>query len=319
MATQTKTGKAFEYALLLEIFEKLNDKTQVSIIKNAPYETAKKCFSEFDEKEQGGYRLTSSSAINFLIDVEPKLRNSINENDVLEIEIVSDSRGQSGDVRDVLTVRTKQDWEIGISAKNNHRAVKHSRLSQNIDFGEKWLGLPCSTFYFSEIKPVFHRLSKIRDRDKATKWNIFENKHEDVYIPILQAFKKELIRLNQKNSTVVPRKLVEYLIGNEDFYKIIRGENNVEIQAYNLHGTLNQSFKNHKPKARIPKVKLPDRLIEIVPKKNSTTTLIASLSKGWQISFRIHTAKSTVEPSLKFDINLISTPHTLFTNHIFTK
>lgn len=216
-------------------------------------------------------------------------------------------------------MRTKQDWEIGISAKNNHRAVKHSRLSQNIDFGEKWLGLPCSAEYFSEIKPVFGKLSKIRDKDKTTKWNVFENKHRAVYKPILQAFKKELIRLNQENSTIVPRKLVVYLIGNEDFYKIIRGKNNVEIQAYNLHGTLNQSFEGRKPKAKIPKVKLPDRLIELTPKKNSTTTLIASLSKGWQISFRIHTAKSTVEPSLKFDINLISTPHTLFTNHIFTQ
>jgi hypothetical protein len=318
MATQTKTGKAFEYALLLEIFEKLSDKTQASIIKNTPYETAKKCFLEFNETEQGSYRLTSSAAVNFLIDVEPRLRNGIDQNDILEIEIVADSLGQSGDVRDILTVRKKQDWEIGISAKNNHRAVKHSRLSQNIDFGEKWLGLPCSAEYFSDIKSVFDRLSEIRDNDKTTKWDIFEAKHKEVYLPILKAFKKELIRLNQENLADVPRKLIEYLIGNEDFYKVIRTDRGVEIQAYNLHGTLNQPFEDKKPKAKIPKVKLPNRLIEIIHKRNSTTTLVASLNEGWQMSFRIHTAKSTVEPSLKFDINLISTPHTLFTHHNFT-
>ena len=42
-----------------------------------------------------------------------------------------------------------------------------------------------------------------------------------------------------------------------------------------------------------------------------------SLNEGWQISFRIHNASSRVEPSLKFDINLVSAPHSLFTNHLF--
>ena len=91
----------------------------------------------------------------------------------------------------------------------------------------------------------------------------------------------------------------------------------VEIQAYNLNGTLNLAFKNIKPKAKIQKLKLPTRLIDIVYKDNLKTTLLVSLNEGWQISFRIHNASSKVEPSLKFDINLVSAPHTLFTNHIF--
>ena len=317
MGNQTKTGKAFEYALLLEIFEKLKDKTQVSIVENAPFETAKNCFFGFSEDSQGGYRLTSSAAINFLIDVEPRLYSDVGKDDILEIEIVSDARGQSGDVRDILTVRSKQKWEIGISAKNNHRAVKHPRLSPRIDFGDKWLGVPCSDEYFAEIKPVFDMLSEIRENDRSSKWDVIENMHETVYVPILKAFRRELIRLDKKHPNIVPLKLVEYLIGNEDFYKIIRGRNRVEIQAYNLQGTLNQPSDDIKPKAKIPRVKLPNRLIEIVSREDSSTTLIVSLSEGWQISFRIHSAKSTVEPSLKFDINLISTPHTLFTNHVF--
>ena len=106
-------------------------------------------------------------------------------------------------------------------------------------------------------------------------------------------------------------------LGNQDFYKVIKGKKKVEIQAYNLHGTLNLPFEKVKPKAKIPKLKLPTRLIEIVYQENSTTTLLVSLNEGWQISFRIHNASSRVEPSLKFDINLVSAPHTLFTNHIF--
>lgn len=317
MATQTVNGKAFEYALLLEFYERLNKITSVSITENEPYQNAKGCFDSFIENEQDTFRITASAAINFLIDIEPRLSNGINKDDILVLEIVSDKAGQTGDVRDVLIIRSLQKWEIGISAKNNHRAVKHSRLSLNIDFGEKWLGVPCSPNYFNEIKPIFDMLANLRAMDKSTKWTSIENMHQVVYVPVLDAFRKELLRLDKKNPNIVAENLVQYLIGNEDFYKVIKGNKKVEIQAYNLSGTLNLPFENIKPKARIPKLKLPSRLIEIVYQDNSTTTLLVSLNEGWQISFRIHNASSRVEPSLKFDINLVSAPHTLFTNHIF--
>lgn len=317
MATQTINGKAFEYALLLEFHERLNKITRVSITENEPYHNAKGCFDSFVQDEQDTFRITASAAINFLIDVEPRLSNGISKDDILVLEIVSDQAGQTGDVRDVLIIRSLQKWEIGISAKNNHRAVKHSRLSFNIDFGEKWLGVPCSQKYFTDIKPIFDMLSNLKAIDKSTKWASIENMHKVVYIPILDAFRKELLRLDKDNPKSVAQNLVQYLIGNEDFYKVIKGNQKVEIQAYNLNGSLNLPFKSIKPKAKISKLKLPTRLIEIVYQDNSTTTLLVSLNEGWQISFRIHNASSRVEPSLKFDINLVSAPHTLFTNHIF--
>ena len=73
-----------------------------------------------------------------------------------------------------------QKWEIGISAKNNHRAVQHSRLSLNIDFGDKWLGVPCSSNYFEEIKPVFEMLNGLKTLDNSTKWTSIENMHQEV-------------------------------------------------------------------------------------------------------------------------------------------
>ena len=318
MAIQTKTGKAFEYALLKEFYQRLKSpNNNVVIVDSEPYQTAKKCFESFSEDEQGLYSLVSSAAINFLVDIEPRLSNSISPKDTLKLEKVTDSEGQSGDVRDVLAIRLLQKWEIGISAKNNHRAVKHSRLSQKIDFGEKWLGLPCSQKYFEEIKPIFNYLTELKATDNSTKLTSISDMHKRIYVPLLNAFKSELERLDRENPEIVPQKLVEYLIGNKDFYKVIKGDNKVEIQAYNLHGTLNLPFDRIKPKARIQKLKLPTRLIEIVYDNDSETTLIVSLNEGWQISFRIHNASSRVEPSLKFDINLISAPHTLFNNHIF--
>lgn len=317
MANQTVTGKAFEYAILNEFIERLKNITNIFVIENAPYKTAKHSFESFNEKTRGVYSLTASFAVNFLIDLEPRLSNGIDKNDTLQLEIVSDMKGQTGDVRDVLAIRAIQKWEIGISAKNNHRAVKHSRLSRLIDFGDKWLGIPCSSVYFDEINPIFDELELLRIKSNSTQlWKSLGDYHSSVYVPILDAFKKELLRLDDEHSGVVAQKLVEYLIGNKDFYKVIKGKEKVEIQAYNLYGSLNQSIDKIKPKAKIEKLKLPTRLIEVVYAENSKTTLLVSLNEGWQISFRIHNASSRIESSLKFDINLVSSPHTLFTNHL---
>ncbi|MEY3416634.1 MAG: hypothetical protein RL060_745 [Bacteroidota bacterium] len=318
IATQTINGKAFEYALLNQFLERLSFYSKVSVVESDSYKTALKCFESFNEKDKSHYKLVASFAVNFLLDIEPRLSNGISIEDVLQLEIVSDKEGQIGDVRDVLAIRSMQKWEIGISAKNNHRAVKHSRLSNDIDFGQKWLGFPCSKEYFNEIKPVFDNLAKLRTVSKATqKWDTIGDYHTSVYVPILDSFKKELIRLDSINSGIVAQRLVEYLIGNQDFYKVIKGRNKVEIQAYNLHGTLNLPFESVKPKAKVPKLKLPNRLIEVVYQENSKTTLLVTLNEGWQISFRIHNASSRIEPSLKFDINLVSAPHSLFVNQLF--
>ena len=318
ISTQTINGKAFEFSLLNEFFERLKTITNVTVVDNEPYKTAKKHFNSFDDKEKGQYTLVASFAVNFLLDIEPRLGNGINEDDVLQLEIVSDKKGQTGDVRDVLAIRSLQKWEIGISAKNNHRAVKHSRLSNDINFGLKWLNIPCSDDYFNEIKPVFDNLAQLRTLSKATqRWDTLGDYHTSVYVPVLDAFRKELLRLDSENTTVVAERLIEYLIGRQDFYKVIKGKNKVEIQAYNLRGTLNLPFENIKPKAKIQKLKLPNRLIEVVYQENSKTTLLVTLNEGWQISFRIHNASSRIEPSLKFDINLVSAPHSLFSNQLF--
>lgn len=318
IAKQTVNGKAFEYALLNQFFERLEASTEVSVIESEPYKTARKCFDSFNEFEQSRYKLVASFAVNFLIDIEPRLSNGINKKDILQLEILSDKEGQTGDVRDMLAIRSLQKWEIGISAKNNHRAVKHSRLSNDIDFGQKWLNLPCSNSYFEQIYPIFNQLAQLRDSSNSTqKWSTLGDYHSSVYVPILNAFRNELLRLDAAHSDSVPQRLIEYLIGHKDFYKVIKGDNKVEIQAYNLHGTLNLPFESVKPKARVQKLKLPNRLIEVVYQNGSKTTLLVTLNEGWQISFRIHNASSRIEPSLKFDINLVSAPHSLFTNQLF--
>ena len=309
------TGKAFEYALLVQFAEKLTNKTEVSVIKNSSFFVVEDCFGKLEDKLRSQYVLSASFAVNFLIDIEPHLSNGVSSDDLLELEIVPDSAGELGDVRDVLAIRLLQKWEIGISAKNNHRAVKPPRLSSNIDFGNKWLGVKCSQDYFEAIKPIFESLKNIQKEYAGEKhWSDMGDYHSTVYVPVLEAFKEELERLYQTNPEMVAHNLVSYLVGKKDFYKVIRGKGGVEIQAYNLHGTLNLPFKDILPKYQTPQTPLPSKIVDISFQANTKTTIIVTMNNGWVLSFRIHNASSRVEPSLKFDVNLVSAPKQLFIN-----
>lgn len=315
MPTQTEAGKAFEYAVLFEAFNYLDATCKVSIRQDSSYKIAQTCYRLFGEREQLAYSKAAHAAITHLVELEQRLQRAMNERDILELQIVPDKVGATGDVRDVLFIRVSQDWEIGISAKNNHKAVKHSRLSEHIDFGKEWLGLNCSDVYFAEISAVFEELENLRS--KAALWKNVSQKHSRYYVPVLRAFRKELMRLEKEHGEIVPRNLLHYLIGNRDFYKVIKGRKHVEIQAFNFHGSLNRPFGKSADSRRIPRLKFPSRIIEITFKPSSVGTLLLVLDQGWQISFRIHSASSRVEPSLKFDVNLVGHPESVYAHHVY--
>lgn len=309
------SGKSFEYALLVQFKEKLSDRTNLEVIKNSALKVAKSCFENSSTTEKSEYLLSASFAVNFLMDIEPRLSNGISENDILQLEILTDHQGKSGDVRDVLAIRSLQKWEIGVSAKNNHHAVKHSRLSADIDFGDKWLGRKVSKKYFDIVTPIFNKLKKIqKESEKKKKWSELGDYHSTVYMPILRAFIKELKNIYKEDPIKVASNLVAYLVGNKDFYKVIKLKNSVEIHAYNIKGTLNLPFKGIHPKFTTPKVPLPTKIVNFSLKTASDTTAIIKMNNDWILSFRIHNASSRVEPSLKFDINLLKSPKKLFKN-----
>src|SRR3989338_46176 len=117
---QMTTGKSFEYALLVSFEEKLKNKTNLEVVKNSAFDVAKSCFDSVSKTEKSEYLLSASFAVNFLIDIEPRLSNDLGKEDILQLEILKDYEGKSGDVRDILAIRAVQKWEIGVSAKNNH-------------------------------------------------------------------------------------------------------------------------------------------------------------------------------------------------------
>ncbi len=98
-----------------------------------------------------------------------------------------------------------------------------------------------------------------------------------------------------------PKALVQYLLGRYDYYKVIKENGTISAMSFNINGTLKWGSK----------MPLPTQITAIALKPNSDTTLFMTFDKGWQLSFRIHNASSRVEPSLKFDINIIGMPRTI--------
>ena len=321
MPTQVENGKAFEYAIAKAYFDYLETENNlVWLQENDALVYAKHCFEIQDEGQQRGFYVAAEKTIETLVAIEPGLVSAKNSSDLLSIRLAADSEGIVGDVRDVIFSRSYSScWEIGISAKNNHDAVKHSRLSPLINFGEEWMGFSCSNAYFSEIKPVFDNLMQIKSDDQETTWaDLGAAKSQDVYVPLLKAFRKEMLRLT-KSYPEASANLLHYLIGRKPFYKVIKEDRNniVVVKAFNIGGKLNQTVNGKKPIIKTDKIKLPTRVIELEFKDNSGTTLMMILDEGWQISFRIHNASTFIENSLKFDIQLVGNPPVLFTQHLF--
>lgn len=305
-------GKAYEYASILALKKLISPIRKIEIIKNESFNIAKSRYEkDISKQEKSDMLLSAKSGIEAIIGMEPKIIED--GKDQLIVSLQPDNVATDlGDIRDVLIIRRELSWEIGISVKHNHAALKHSRLSALLDFGNAWIDVPCSQNYFNEIKPIFDRLRILRSR--GIKWNELNNKETSVYIPILNAFKRELEAINNYN-TGVTEKLIKYLIGSngKDYYKLIHNNNHTTtIIPFNLYGTLNLPANNANPQIIVSPIDLPTKIIDFSYKVNSQTTLILTLDNGWSISFRIHNASTIIESSLKFDIQLQSQPTSMF-------
>ncbi len=298
-------GRAYEYICIETLNNEINKFRKSVIEKDPTYEIAKECWSIIDEESKLILKNSALSATYSIFDLEPKITEQ--GEDYLVLKMQKDQEGKIGDVRDIIIIRNAEKWEIGLSIKHNHFAVKHSRLSSRLDFGEIWFGVKCSKHYWDDIEPIFAYLNA--ERILKTKWSDLPDKENEVYIPILKAFINEIKRSYEKHLDL-PKKLVEYLLGKFDFYKVISIDNRkvTQIQSYNLRGNLNRASKNTKPKIVIPIAKLPTRIVNIDFKPQSNNTIELYLDEGWQFSFRIHNASTYVENSLKFDIQIVGMP-----------
>ncbi|GAA8973365.1 hypothetical protein BTM252_14560 [Helicobacter pylori] len=302
-------GRAYEYAWCLALEQKLSVFKKVIVDKQNGFNACYRAYESLEKSLQERYLESAKQGVLLLLDCEPLLSEVIGSSqNGITLSLQKDKLGEIGDVRDILIYFDR--FCIGLSIKHNHDALKHSRLSKDLDFGEKWLGVGVSQNYKDTIKPLFERLENAKKEGML--WRDFPNKEQEIYAPLLQAFKKEVLRIDENKKNKVPQKMVEYLLGKYDFYKaiLLEREQKTKLEAYLFHNTLNRSVKN-KPKRIIPLSKLPTRMIYFDFKPKSFNTLELVLNEGWSFSLRIHNASSRVEPSLKFDIKLLSKPESV--------
>ncbi len=302
-------GRAYEYAWCLALEQKLSVFKKVIVDKQNGFNACYRAYESLEKSLQERYLESAKQGVLLLLDCEPLLSEVIGSSqNEITLSLQKDKLGEIGDVRDILIYFDR--FCIGLSIKHNHDAIKHSRLSKNLDFGEKWLGVGVSQNYKDTIKPLFERLENAKKEGML--WRDFPNKEQEIYAPLLQAFKKEVLRIDENKKNKVPQKMVEYLLGKYDFYKaiLLEREQKTKLEAYHFNNTLNRSVKN-KPKRIIPLSKLPTRMIYFDFKPKSFNTLELVLDEGWSFSLRIHNASSRVEPSLKFDIKLLSKPESV--------
>ncbi len=308
--TSNDQGRAYEYAWINVLNNSLKKHRKTTVIKNSSLDANNRAWDYMSEEMKQLFIVSAKAAVDTIIELEPRLIE--NDNDELLLEAKKDEAGTSGDVRDIVIKRNEINWEIGFSIKHNHEAIKHSRLSYKIDFGKEWFNLPCSENYWSSISPIFERLKD--EKAKRTNWSDMPDKESAVYIPLLQSFMDEVFRAYHKDPSI-PQKMVEYLIGVHDYYKIVSQDNKhlTLIHSFNIHDTLNKPSKFKVSAISIPIVQLPSELIALKFRTGSSNTVEMYLNNGWQLSFRIHNASTKVEPSLKFDIQFIGMPATVMT------
>lgn len=301
-------GRAYEYACINTLNNEINKFRKSEIIENSAYFVDKNAWQLVDDNIKKFFIISSQAVVETIFDLEPLILE--NDKDILSLKIQTDNEGKEGDVRDIVISRSNIEWEIGLSVKHNNFAVKHSRLASSLDFGKKWFGVSCSNDYWNDICPVFDYLKEQKYRGKN--WRDLDSKEDVIYVPLLNAFMKEINRSNKINSSV-PKRMVEYLLGEFDFYKIISIDSKklTKVQSYNLHGSLNKSTQTKQAAIKIPIVNLPTRIVNFEFKPNSKNTVELYMNNGWQFSFRIHNASTRVEPSLKFDVQIIGMPTTI--------
>ncbi len=298
-------GRAYEFAWITTLFKTLDPIRKTGIVRNSSYNANKRAWNTISQDKRDLFAVSANAAVNAILELEPRMEED--NGDTLFLEFQKDENGETGDVRDIVIRRDDINWEIGLSIKHNHAAVKHSRLSHVLDFGKEWYGVACSKQYWNDIAPIFNMLN--REKSRGANWSDLNDKNNDVYVPLLQAFLDEVDRAYKNNPDIAIR-MFEYLVGVKDYHKIVSSDSKrvTLIHTFNLHGTLNQPSRIKISAFEVPIAEIPTEIITMRFKKGSKTTVEIYMDNGWAFSFRIHSASTRVQPSLKFDVQFISTP-----------
>lgn len=219
-------GRAYEHACMLAMCERIQDVRNIRIVDNSSLHANEKAWKLMDEETQQVFMTSAEAAVGAVIKMEPKILE--NDNDDLILEFQQDRAGVKGDVRDIVIRRNDIGWEIGLSIKHNHDAVKHSRLSHKIDFGKEWFDeATLLRSYFSE-REVFEKehFILIENEEDALVMR-FQNEYivlkrytaYHVYQLFCELKKEYLVKINQLNKILGTDSLER--VGDKYLLKVI--------------------------------------------------------------------------------------------------
>ena len=109
------------------LYKAIAEVRKTRIVENSSLVANEKAWSLMDEDMQEIFMTSAGAAIDMVLELEPRMAEV--DSDELTLEFQKDDQGVKGDVRDIVIKRKNIEWEIGLSIKHNHDAVKHSRLS----------------------------------------------------------------------------------------------------------------------------------------------------------------------------------------------
>jgi len=120
-------GRAYEFICLQVLNEEINKIRQSEIIRNSSFEADERAWQNMPNELRAMLTLSAKAAVKKILELEPNLTERAK--DTVQMYLQKDKIGENGDVRDIVVIRKDIRWEIGLSIKHNHTAVKHNRLS----------------------------------------------------------------------------------------------------------------------------------------------------------------------------------------------
>ena len=217
-ASHNDSGRAFEYACMAAVYQLLRGYRDKSLIAHKPsmgLNMAKHAWGDIDRTMQAKLTRAAYSMTEQLLEYEPAAFGGQRRR---VAAAAGRRRGRGG--RRARYCYLAAEHRLGDWAEREAQSFRGQTfaLSPTIDFGKKWYKLPCSAEYWRAVKPIFE-LSR-EAQSKGQRWSELPSKEDDVYVPLLEAFMDELRRANTADPTF-PRRMVEYLLGEYDFYKVI--------------------------------------------------------------------------------------------------
>ena len=277
MGKSNDIGRALEYKIVNFITQKIRS---VELLQNTPNDQYRdgEYYSKLNHALKIKYTKSAEKVFEWL---ENKF--ALSQANIIKIRRLTDAEAIRGDVTDI---RIYVDNEVtNLSIKHNHRALKHQRPSAT----PKQCGLGKNTELSKNFKVDYKsvsldflqaskKLSPSATLFKELKDINYDFIDDHLYSPMCKLVLELLNKVSSK--PVNAQAYFDFLVGNNDFHKIMVFDSVVEIKEF----------------ASLPVV--TSMQVTQINKSN----IGIKFSNNWEIKMRLHTASSRLETvSLKFD------------------